>query len=102
MDTVQFLIYLAIMAGSTYLIRAVPFAMVREKTKNRTVRSFLTYIPYAVLAAMTIPAVFYAPSNMAAAALGVAAAIIMSLFNKGLLLTSIVSCIVVLAAELFI
>ena len=99
MEIKQFFIYLAIMAGSTYLIRAVPFAVIREKTGNRTVRSFLTYIPYAVLAAMTIPAVFYAPASVPAAALGVIAAILVSLKNSGLLTAAVVSCAVVFAAE---
>ena len=45
MNNPQFWIYLLIMAGSTYLIRAVPFAAVRRKITNRFIRSFLYYIP---------------------------------------------------------
>ena len=55
-----FFIYLLILAGSTYLIRVIPFIAIKEKINNSFVRSFLYYIPYAVLTAMTIPAVFYA------------------------------------------
>ena len=55
-----FFIYLLILAGSTYLIRVIPFIAIKEKISNSFVRSFLYYIPYAVLTAMTIPAVFYA------------------------------------------
>lgn len=53
-----FFIYLLILAGSTYLIRVIPFIAIKEKINNSFVRSFLYYIPYAVLTAMTIPAVF--------------------------------------------
>ena len=51
-----FFIYLLILAGSTYLIRVIPFIAIKEKISNSFVRSFLYYIPYAVLTAMTIPA----------------------------------------------
>ena len=57
-----FFIYLLILAGTTYLIRVIPFTAIKEKINNRFVRSFLYYIPYAVLTAMTIPAIFYATS----------------------------------------
>ena len=44
-----FFIYLLILAGTTYLIRVIPFTAIKEKINNRFVRSFLYYIPYAVL-----------------------------------------------------
>ena len=87
------------MAVTTYLIRAVPFAAVKEKTDNVTIKSFLTYIPYAVLCAMTIPAVFYAPDSMVAAAVGVSAAVICAYKKKGLMMTAIVACVTVLIVE---
>ena len=58
MSNTEFFIYLLILAGSTYLIRVIPFIALKEKINNRFVRSFLAYIPYAVLTAMTIPAIF--------------------------------------------
>ena len=60
MEINTFLIYLAVIAVSTYLIRVVPFVLVNRKLTNKYVRSFLSYIPYAVLAAMTVPAAFFA------------------------------------------
>lgn len=88
----EYWIYLAIMAGSTYLIRAVPFAMVRKKITNRFVRSFLYYIPYAVLTAMTFPAVLFAAGNVAAACTGFAAAVIFALLGKGLTTVAVAAC----------
>ena len=49
MNNTEFFIYLLIMSGSTYLIRAVPFALMRKKIKNPFINSFLHYIPYTVL-----------------------------------------------------
>ena len=68
----QYWIYLAIMAISTYLIRAVPFALVQKKITSPFLRSFLYYIPYAVLTAMTIPAIFYSTGSLPTAIAGTA------------------------------
>ena len=99
MDTKEFLIYLLIMAGSTYLVRAIPFALMRKKIKNRFVVSFLYYIPYTVLAAMTFPSALYATGNVVSAAIGLAAAILVSLKTKSLTVVAITSCIAVFLAE---
>ena len=73
----EYLIYLAIMAVSTYLIRVIPFVLVKKRIENKFLRSFLHYIPYAVLTAMTFPAVLYATGNMVAAAAGLVVAILL-------------------------
>ena len=96
--TIYFL-YLAVMAGSTYLIRSIPFVAIQKKIENRFIRSFLTYIPYAVLTAMTIPAIFYAPSRVEAAAVGLLVAILLSLKNKGLLLVAVCASAAVFVTE---
>ena len=51
--------YVAVMAGVTYLIRMLPLTLFRKEIKSKFFRRFLYYIPYAVLSAMTIPAIFY-------------------------------------------
>lgn len=95
----EYWIYLLIMAGSTYLIRAVPFALVQRKITNRFLRSFLYYIPYAVLTAMTFPAVLFAAGNVAAAAVGFAAAILFALKGKGLTTVAIAACTAVFITD---
>jgi branched-subunit amino acid transport protein len=87
------------MVGSTYLIRAVPFALVSKKIENRFVRSFLSYIPYAVLTAMTIPAVFYATSSVVSALVGLVVAIVFALRGKGLTEVAVAACVAVLLVE---
>ena len=88
-----------IMAVSTYLIRAIPFVAVKEKIKSRLINSFLYYIPYAVLAAMTIPSIFYAPSNMVAAVVAVVMAVIFALKNKSLMVVAVIACATVFIVE---
>ena len=91
--------YLLVMALVTYLVRAVPFLVFRSKIKNRFVRSFLYYIPYAVLAAMTIPAIFTSTANVYSAIAGLAVALVMALFEKGLVSVALSACAAVFAVE---
>ena len=97
-----FWIYLLILAGSTYLIRAVPFALLARKVENRFVRSFLYYIPYSVLAAMTLPAALYATGNLLAAALGLFVGGIFAVRGKNLTVVAAISCVVALAVDVLL
>lgn len=90
----------AVMALVTYLIRMLPLAVFRRKIQNRFVLDFLYYVPYAVLAAMTIPAVFYSSDGLLSAAAGFIVAVVMSFFERGLLLTAVAACAGVFAVEL--
>lgn len=101
MNNTSFFIYLAVMAGSTYLIRAIPFAAMRKKIENKFIRSFLYYIPYTVLSAMTFPAALYATGNIYAATAGLLVAILFAIKGKGLTTVAIVSCVTVLLVEVF-
>lgn len=78
-------IYIAVMAGVTYLIRMIPFVAFRKEIKSPFFKSFLYYVPYAVLSAMTIPAIFYATGNMASSIAGTAAALILAYFRVPLI-----------------
>lgn len=75
------ILYIAIMAGVTYLIRVVPFTVFRKKIQNHFLQSFLYYIPYAVLSAMTIPAIFYSTGSMVTAAVGTVVAVVLALLQ---------------------
>ena len=101
MNNYVFFLYLLILAGSTYLIRVIPFVAIKNKINNRFIRSFLAYIPYAVLTAMTIPAVFYATNWWASAAAGLIVAVIFALKEKGLTVVAIAACVAVFVVELF-
>ncbi len=102
MDNTKFIVYLAVMAGVTYLVRMIPMVLVKEKIKNKFILSFLHYIPYTVLSVMTIPACFYATGSPISAAIGFIIAVVAALFNRSLLQVAVLSCIGVLLAETFI
>ena len=95
----DFWIYLLILAGSTYLIRAIPFALMQKKVTNKYVKSFLYYIPYAVLSAMTLPAALYETGSIVSAASGLLAGGFFAVKGKGLTLVAIVSCLTALAID---
>ncbi|MBQ3081831.1 MAG: AzlD domain-containing protein [Clostridia bacterium] len=102
MNDKGFWIYLLILCGSTYLIRAIPFAAARKKITNTFIRSFLHYIPYTVLAAMTFPAALYATDNVISAAAGLAVGMIFALLGKGLTTVAVVSCLGVFITDLIV
>ena len=82
-------VYIAVMAGVTYLIRMIPFAFFGRKIKSRFFRSFLYYIPYAVLSAMTLPAIFYSTGNIYTAITGTAVAVALAFFEMPLIVVAI-------------
>ena len=95
----EFLPYLIVMAGVTYLIRAIPMALIRKKIKNRFVLSFLYYVPYAVLSAMVVPAIFFASGNIITASVGFICAVVIAVFSKSLVLVATCSCLSVFITE---
>ncbi len=102
MELKEFFVYLFILAGSTYLIRAIPFALVKKKIENRFIKSFLYYIPYAVLTAMTVPAIFYSTDYVLSAAVGFVVAVILALKRKSLTVVAVVACVCVYVTECLI
>lgn len=94
-----FLPYLLVMAVVTYLIRVLPLVLVKRKIKNRFFNSILYYIPYTVLSAMTIPAIFYATSSLYSAVAGLVAALVLAFRRRSLIVVAIGACLAVLIAE---
>ncbi|MFR7854824.1 MAG: AzlD domain-containing protein [Acutalibacteraceae bacterium] len=93
-------LHIAVMAGVTYLVRMLPMVIFRKKIKSRFIRSFLYYIPYAVLAAMTFPAVFSSTGSVLSAAVGVVIALLLAFFEKGLVTVAVFACLGDLVTEL--
>lgn len=88
-----------VMALVTYLLRAIPLTVFRKKIQNRFICSFLYYVPYACLTALTIPAIFTATDNIISAAAGLVAALFLAFRNKGLFTVAASACIVVFLVE---
>lgn len=95
-------LYLIVMAGVTYLIRMIPFTLFRRKIRSRFVRSFLYYIPYAVLSAMTLPAIFYSTGSLPASIVGTAAAVLLAYLNCPLILVALAAAAAALLTGLFL
>ena len=93
-------IYIAVMALVTYLIRALPFAAFRKKITSPFIRSMLYYMPYAVLTAMTVPAIFTSTDSLAGGIAGFAAAFLCALKKKPLLFVAVAACICAFLAEM--
>ncbi len=95
-------IYIAVMAGVTYLIRVLPLTLIRGEIKNRTIRSFLYYVPYVTLAVMTFPAMVEATgiiwSGMAALVVGM----VLAWCGGSLFQVAVAACAVVFVLELFL
>lgn len=92
--------YLIIMAGVTYLIRVLPFTLFREKVRSPFLQYFFAYIPYAVLAAMTLPHMLYDGKNPICAAVGLFAAIILALLKRSLIIVALGACMAAFTAGL--
>lgn len=95
-------IYLLIMAVVTYLIRMLPLTLIRKEIKNKTVRSFLYYVPYVTLAVMTFPAIISATGNQWTGIAGFVTALVMAYKGQGLFKVSVAACVVVFILELVV
>ena len=101
-DPIHFLVSLLIMAGVTYLLRLLPMLLIRKKIENRFIRSFLYYIPYAVLAVMAIPAIFHSTTYLASGIIAGIVAIALAYFRQSLIVVASGAAASVLIAELII
>ncbi|MCI5848135.1 MAG: AzlD domain-containing protein [Clostridiales bacterium] len=98
----KYIPYVLVMAGVTYLIRMLPLAAIRGKVKSRFLQSFLFYVPYAVLGAMTFPAVFSSTGNVYTALAGTVAALVLGWMGKSLLTVAAASCLAVFVCGLLV
>ena len=90
----------AIMAVITYTIRVAPFLFFRKKITSRFVKSFLYYVPYSVLIAMTFPSVLTITGNVITSVIGTVVAIIASLNKKSMMvIVALLSVLAILIAE---
>lgn len=89
----------AVMAVTTYLIRMLPLTFFKRRITNISIRSFLSYVPFTVLGAMTFPAIFHATGSMVSAVAGLAVALLLAWRRKGLLTVSLASAAAVFLTE---
>ncbi len=95
-------LYILGMWGISYLIRVLPLTLIRRQITNRTIRSFLFYVPYVTLAVMTFPSILSATQTPVSAALALVAGLVMAWFGMSLFQVSVLCCAVVFAVELIL
>ena len=98
----NFFLYLAVMAGVTYLVRMLPLVLIKKKIENKYLSSFLYYIPYSVLTVMTVPSILYSTGHIISAIAGTAVALILAYRRRSLLTVAAASALCVLFAEIVI
>ena len=91
---------IAVMAITTYLIRMLPMVIFKKRIKNQWVQSFLFYVPYTVLAAMTFPAIFKSTGTLPSATVGCIVALTLAYFKRSLLTVAVGASFAVLIIQL--
>ncbi len=99
MSFMKILCYTFLMAGITYLIRMLPLTLFRKEIKSNFINSFFSYIPYAVLGAMTFPDILFSTDSIWSALFGLIVALILAFKNKSMLAVSLAACFTVFAVE---
>ena len=92
-------LYILAMALTTYLIRVLPLTVFRKPIQSRFIRSFLHYVPYACLTAMTFPAILYDTTYIISGIAALIVAIVLAFRGKSLLTVSLASCAAVFLTE---
>ena len=96
-----YLYILGMWAGS-YLIRVLPLTLIRRQITNRTIRSFLYYVPYVTLAVMTFPAIVQATDSPLAGAIALLVGIVAAWFGASLFQVAAICCALVFVVELIV
>lgn len=92
-------LYILAMAGVTYLIRMLPLVLSKKEITNTYIKSFLYYVPYACLAAMTFPAILSSTASIYSALVGFTVAVIAAYKEKSLLTVALLACTAVFIVE---
>lgn len=92
-------VYILVMAITTYLIRVLPMTIFRRPIRSRFLRSFLYYVPYACLAAMTFPAILSSTASVISGAAALIVAVILAFRGRGLITVALSASGAVLLTE---
>ena len=92
-------VYIFTMALTTYLIRVLPLTIFRKPIRSRFLRSFLHYVPYACLTAMTFPAILSSTASILSGAAALIVAILLAYRGKSLIVVAVSSSAAVLLVE---
>ena len=92
-------LYIAAMALTTYLIRLLPMTLFRKPIRSRFLKSFLHYVPYACLSAMTFPGNLSSTESTISGAAALIVAVVLAYFGRSLIVVALSSSCAVLITE---
>lgn len=92
-------LYIFTMALTTYLIRVLPLTIFRKPIKSRFLRSFLHYVPYCCLTAMTFPAILSSTASIVSGAAALIVAVWLAYRGKSLLTVALSASAAVVLTE---
>ena len=92
-------VYIFTMALTTYLIRVLPLTIFRKPIRSLFLRSFLHYVPYACLTAMTFPAILSSTASIISGAAALLVAVFLAYRGKSLIVVAVSSSAAVLLTE---
>ena len=95
-------VYIAAMALTTYLIRMLPLTIFRKPIRSRFLRSFLYYVPYACLTAMTFPAILHATDSVWSGLAALIVGVLVAWFSGNLFFVAAAGCVVVFFVEMLL
>lgn len=101
MNEKYLLIGIILMALVTYALRVSPLVLFRKKIENKMIQSFLYYVPYTVLAAMTFPAIFSSTQSVVSAVTGCIIGVVLAYFKQGLVTVAVGAASTVLILGMF-
>lgn len=88
--------YIFVMFLVTYVLRTTPLLLMKGKTiKNTFVRSFLAYIPYAVLGSISFPAIFFSTGNLKTGIIGSIVIVFLSYQKQSLIKVALAGVLLV-------
>lgn len=91
-----------LMALFTYIPRALPVAVFRKEITSKYIKSFLHYVPFAVLASLTFPEVFYSTGDVITAFAGTMIALLLAYCNKSLVIVAAGAILTVLITGMIV
>ena len=91
-----------IMAIVTYLPRVLPISLFQKEIKSKYVKTFLEYVPYAVLSSLTFPAIFYSTGNEKTSMIGTITALLLAYFEQSLVVVAISAIVIVYMGGIFL
>ena len=95
-------LYILVSAAVSYLIRVTPLVLIRREIRSRVLRSFLYYVPYVTLAAMTFPAILHATDSIWSGLAALVVGVLVAWFSGNLFLVAASGCLIVFLVELLL